>query len=46
MVRERFLRPEHRELVLTAAEPDELIDLLAAWRPTAAPGKWLDDAGR
>jgi len=46
MVRERFLRPEHRELVLTAAEPDELIDLLEAWRPARGPGKWLDEAGR
>ena len=46
MVRERFLRPEHRALVLTAAEPDGLLDGLAAWRPTATPGKWLDAAGR
>ncbi len=46
MVRERFLRPEHRALVLTASEPDELLDALERWRPAAAPGKWLDDAGR
>ena len=46
MVRERFLRPEHRALVLTAAEPDELLDALEKWRPVEAPGKWLDDAGR
>ncbi len=46
MVGERFLRPEHRGLVLTAAEPKGLLDALAAWRPTAAPGKWLDDAAR
>jgi uncharacterized protein (TIGR00730 family) len=46
MVRERFLRPEHRALVLTAAAPDNLLDALTAWRPTATPGKWLDDAGR
>ena len=46
MVRERFLRPEHRELVLTAAEPEAMLDLLEAWRPTRAPGKWLDEAGR
>ncbi len=46
VVRERFLRPEHRALVLTAAEPDELLDALEIWRPAAAPGKWLDNAGR
>ena len=46
MVRERFLHPEHRERVLTAGAADELLDLLEAWRPTPAPGKWLDDAGR
>ena len=46
MVRERFLRPEHRELVLTAAESDDLIERMQAWRPTRAPGKWLDEAGR
>jgi uncharacterized protein (TIGR00730 family) len=46
MVRERFLRPEHRALVLTAAEPDELLEALERWRPAESPGKWLDDAGR
>ena len=46
MVGERFLQPEHRDVVLTAAEPEELLDLLEAWRPTGAPGKWLDEAGR
>ena len=46
MVRECFLRPQHRALVLTAAEPEALLDALAAWRPAEAPGKWLDDAGR
>ncbi len=46
MVRERFLRPEHRALVLTAAAPEELLDALEQWRPAAAPGKWLDAAGR
>ncbi len=46
MVREHFLRPEHRALVLTGAGSDELLDRLEAWRPTPAPGKWLDEAGR
>lgn len=30
---ERFVRPEHRALVLEAAESDALLDKLAAWRP-------------
>jgi uncharacterized protein (TIGR00730 family) len=30
MVREQFLRAEHRKLVLTSAEPEELLDLLGA----------------
>ena len=46
MVRERFLRPQHRALLLTAAEPEALLEALAAWRPAEAPSKWLDDAGR
>jgi uncharacterized protein (TIGR00730 family) len=46
MVRDRFLRPQHRALVLTAGEPEDLLDALAAWRPAEAPGKWLDAAGR
>ncbi len=45
MVRERFLRPEHRALVLTAEEPGELLDALEKWQPAAAPGKWLDAEG-
>lgn len=40
-VRERFLRPEHRDLVVVASEPAEMLDLLAASRPVAGP-KWLD----
>jgi uncharacterized protein (TIGR00730 family) len=46
MVRERFLRPEHRALVMTATEPDDLLDGLERWRPATAPSKWLNDAGR
>jgi uncharacterized protein (TIGR00730 family) len=46
MVRERFLRPEHRAMVLTVAEPEELLDVLERWRPAKSPGKWLEEAGR
>jgi uncharacterized protein (TIGR00730 family) len=45
-VREGFLRAEHRGLVLSAEEPERLLDLLARWRPPPALGKWLDEAGR
>jgi len=40
-VRERFLRPEHRDLVTVATEPAELLDRLAVFRPPPVP-KWLD----
>jgi uncharacterized protein (TIGR00730 family) len=38
---EGFLRPEHRKLVLTADDPDALLDQFLAWEP---PGleKWID----
>ncbi len=40
-VEARFLRPEHRALLLTDDEPDRLLDRLEAWRPEALD-KWLD----
>jgi len=40
-VAERFLRPEHRALVLAAPDPERLIDQLAAYRPPALE-KWID----
>lgn len=39
--RERFLRAEHRELVISDRNPDALIDRLAAWKP-APTDKWMD----
>jgi uncharacterized protein (TIGR00730 family) len=41
-VAEGFLRASHRDLLLVADEPEELLDRLAAWRPPPAAGKWLD----
>jgi len=35
-----FLRPEHRELVVTATEPAEMIDILSRHRPPRLP-KWI-----
>jgi len=44
MVEERFLRAEHRGLLLHAQTPEAALDALAAWSPQDArgPGKWLD----
>jgi uncharacterized protein (TIGR00730 family) len=36
MVTDGFLKPANRERLLVAAEPQRLLDLLAAWRPAEA----------
>lgn len=41
LVQERFVRPQHREMLQRAATPAELIDALEGWKPSAAP-KWVD----
>jgi uncharacterized protein (TIGR00730 family) len=41
-VEEGFVRPEHRQLMVVAEDPDELIDRFAAWQPPAIE-KWIDD---
>jgi uncharacterized protein (TIGR00730 family) len=46
MVREGFLRAEHRDLVLAAEEPEALLERMERWRPPPLRGKWLDEAGR
>ena len=38
---EGFLKPEHRRLVLTADDPDALVDQFLAWQP-AKLEKWID----
>jgi uncharacterized protein (TIGR00730 family) len=40
-VTEGFLRPQHRAVLSVAAEPAELLDRLAAFRPPTV-GKWLE----
>jgi uncharacterized protein (TIGR00730 family) len=40
-VAERFVAPEHRALVLSAGDPADLLDRLAAWEPSSTRGKWL-----
>ncbi|MBW2245500.1 MAG: TIGR00730 family Rossman fold protein [Deltaproteobacteria bacterium] len=41
LVERRFLRSEHRGLLLRAEDPDDLLDQLAAWEPPAIE-KWID----
>jgi len=44
-VDERFLRPEHRGLLVCEEEPEALLDAFAAWQaPTVA--KWMDRSTR
>jgi predicted Rossmann-fold nucleotide-binding protein len=40
-VTERFVRPEHRALILEEREPERLLDRLATYRP-ATIEKWID----
>jgi uncharacterized protein (TIGR00730 family) len=37
---ERFVRDEHRELVLAESDPERLLDRMAAWQPPAVQ-KWF-----
>jgi uncharacterized protein (TIGR00730 family) len=46
LVTERFVRPNHRRLLLQASEPEALLDLLQRYQPPAAEEKWIDDAAR
>lgn len=41
---ERFLRPEHRSLVLAEPDPAALLAAMDRWQPPAA-GKWMDADG-
>src|SRR3954464_7387628 len=41
---ERFVRPEHRDLLLRDTDAAALLDRMAAWDPVAVPG-WIDRAG-
>ena len=42
---QRFLRPEHRDLVIVEADPELMIHRLRSWVPVAAT-KWLDRSER
>ncbi|MDH0893474.1 MULTISPECIES: TIGR00730 family Rossman fold protein [unclassified Pseudomonas] len=41
LVAERFVREQHRAILQISQSPGELLDLMDAWQPTAAP-KWVD----
>jgi uncharacterized protein (TIGR00730 family) len=43
--RQGFIKPVHRDLVITDDEPARLLDLLAAWTPVTTD-KWLDRSWR
>ena len=43
-VAERFVRPEHRGLLLRDTDAEALLERMAAWEPVAVP-KWIDRAG-
>ena len=44
-VEQRFVLPEHRRDLLSGIDPDDLLDALAAWRPSH-DDKWIDRVGR
>jgi uncharacterized protein (TIGR00730 family) len=43
-VREGFVSPLHRRLILVEEDPDALLDRFAAWEPPAVE-KWVDSRG-
>jgi hypothetical protein len=42
---QRFLRPEHRDMVVIAPDPQSMIDGLGSWKPVTVD-KWLDRTHR
>ncbi|WP_370326104.1 TIGR00730 family Rossman fold protein [Euzebya sp.] len=44
-VAQRFVAQAHRDMVVTAADADQVLDLLAAWQPPDT-SKWLDRSER
>jgi uncharacterized protein (TIGR00730 family) len=45
MVEERFVRPDHRDLLISAAEPAQLLTAMQEWRPVTVP-KWVPPEAR
>lgn len=44
-VAERFVRPEHRRLLLVERSPARLLDRLGRWRPPPRRRRWIDRRG-
>jgi uncharacterized protein (TIGR00730 family) len=44
-VRQRFIRAEHRDMLITVSDPDALLDRLSSWTPISVE-KWLDRSER
>jgi uncharacterized protein (TIGR00730 family) len=45
-VREGYVRPGHRRLLMEAEHVDELLDMLAAYQPTREKPKWIEEGER
>jgi uncharacterized protein (TIGR00730 family) len=45
-VREDFVRPENRDLILVASSAEEVLDQISRWTPPAHVEGWLDRAKR
>jgi len=45
-VREDFVRPAHRQLLLQASGPEELLETMLRYRPSAGEEKWIEPADR
>jgi uncharacterized protein (TIGR00730 family) len=45
-VREGFLKPHHRRLLLEGESPEELLRLLRDYRPPRPEAKWVEPADR
>jgi hypothetical protein len=41
LVEQRFVRPEHREMLIVDPDPDRLLERLERYRPPELP-KWID----
>jgi uncharacterized protein (TIGR00730 family) len=42
-VKEGFLKPAHRRLLLESPQPEKLLDLLQKYRPRRNIGKWINE---
>lgn len=43
-VREDFVRPENRQLILVGRNPAEVLDQITSWKPPMHAEEWLDKA--